>query len=506
MNTIAKNRGNETLLTLSLFFLLFSVLLAWYSERVGMSVIRCYSYIITLFIMGAIFRDGIYHKRIEYTLAFCFVIWFSITRIINGDWFLERSRFSVFFLALSMCVALPYSMIIPDKRRSLLETLFSLIFIIFFLVLAWLSIYVVVTGQTLYLPKSTYTIMVDLENRLWIWQKHPNTTAGVFSICYFATLYLLAAQKKKRYLWIPVIIACVSFYIAIRLTDCRFIMISTSFFTGAIIASASSHHMFKIPHTFKVSIFILAWIIPSTIMYFGYHIIEDGINNYVANRIRIESSAINSLESSSAETIETQGKIMTVISDTNSIDVNANSYIGKEPAVIFDVNDDDVKDESVVANRPLINDFLTLNNRTTIYLATLKTLIAHPMTLLFGNDDQELMKWVNGYLNPPDNHYGHTHSSIFQVLMTCGIIGILIMFWFLFRLIKHSKYLLIKRHFSLTDVILVIIPLSIMAQSLLEPFIFTYNDIINLLFFYYAGSVMNRAINVQDLSPLHLTT
>ena len=464
-----KNKLNMMIVTISLFTYLCALFTHWYSIKYGRLFIQGYGYAFTLIALGTLLSMKALFQRKEYKLAALFVIWYMLTRIMSGMFFLEKVQFNTIFLIAAMCIAFVYPSLVSKKNSVLVETIFGIVVIGFFTAVAWLAIYAVVTKQVMQLQNATFTIELAKDRRLWIWFKHPNVTAGVYSICYLAVLYHLARQKKPQYLLVPAIVACASAYVMIALTVSRTAMILIAILTGVIIALWVNQLRLKVNRGLKIGIVILVAVISVGITYTGYSFVNTGIERLAGGEV-IPSEVL---------AMEPQPQ---QVHQMNSAEIE---------------DDEQAQDElaSMIATRPLEGKWGTLNGRTDIYMAVVKTLIENPKILLIGSEDRAFMPLVNLHLS---QDFAHTHNAFLQVLMTCGIVGLAIMVWLVFLFVKKGIGLIFKRDFRLSDIILGMIPLLILTHALLEPFIFNNYDMVNYLFFAYAGMMVNRCAERQQ--------
>ena len=154
---------------------------------------------------------------------------------------------------------------------------------------------------------------------------------------------------------------------------------------------------------------------------------------------------------------------------------------------------------TVIANRDSFDDAATLNGRVGIYVAVIKGMFDNPKAFLLGSSDASALKEANKYLLSP---VSHTHNSFLQVLSTMGILGLAICILFSFRLAKDSFILFRSRDADVSDRILTLIPAMIFIHGMLEPFVFYCFDLINVIFFLFAGVIIAKARFERDKSQI----
>ena len=76
--------------------------------------------------------------------------------------------------------------------------------------------------------------------------------------------------------------------------------------------------------------------------------------------------------------------------------------------------------EQAISQRSLLADLATLTGRTDVYAAVPATFAQHPLAMLKGFDELEMMPAVNDNV---EMHYNHMHNSFLQTLMLTGVPG-----------------------------------------------------------------------------------
>jgi len=81
-------------------------------------------------------------------------------------------------------------------------------------------------------------------------------------------------------------------------------------------------------------------------------------------------------------------------------------------------------------------------------------------------------------------------------------LGLAICILFSFRLAKDSFILFRSRDADVSDRILTLIPAMIFIHGMLEPFVFYCFDLINVIFFLFAGVIIAKARFERDKSQI----
>ena len=133
----------------------------------------------------------------------------------------------------------------------------------------------------------------------------------------------------------------------------------------------------------------------------------------------------------------------------------------------------------------LLEDLLTLNNRTLIWDAAFQAV----------RDNPSIRKWGTEYVSMEISYrniatVGHAHNSWFQTMMSLGIPGLLIALVYTAIALFRCVPLLWHRNVELHKKVAALLVLCIMAAGFLEPYLFICDIttlFVNFMFFFLTG-------------------
>ena len=162
------------------------------------------------------------------------------------------------------------------------------------------------------------------------------------------------------------------------------------------------------------------------------------------------------------------------------------------------------KGEQELAQRSLLADLTTLTGRTGVYGAVPATFAQHPLALLKGFDELEMMAAVN---KNADMLYNHMHNSFLQTLMLTGVPGLMAALWLTWRIASASVRVLFVRDGGISPAqkLLVLLPAALFVQGMLEHYLFVDSySILNFLFFLFSGYVvrLGRQVSWKQAFPM----
>ena len=160
--------------------------------------------------------------------------------------------------------------------------------------------------------------------------------------------------------------------------------------------------------------------------------------------------------------------------------------------------------EQDLAQRSLLADLTTLTGRTGVYGAVPATFAQHPLALLKGFDELEMMAAVN---KNADMLYNHMHNSFLQTLMLTGVPGLMAALWLTWRIVSASVRVLFVRDGGISPAqkLLVLLPAALFVQGMLEHYLFVDSySILNFLFFLFSGYVvrLGRQVSWKQAFPM----
>ena len=477
---LAQNEKGSVFAPVAMFLFLAAMFYYWYNVRYGLQALMNVAMPLCFAAFGILAYRRVYARRAEYGIALAFFLWYLLTRALNGDWFLDGAAFNAPFLCIALCVALPLSGSMPRGRRDAFELALGLLIVGFFTLVALLSIYAVLTNQTLQLPKATFTIGLDISRRLEVWMKQANIMGALFSVCILIAVFLYTRLRHRLWFLLPLLGVGAILYVALGLTLSRTSMIGLSALLSVFLATLLYRAAGRLKKPLRIALAVALLLGSAFVLYKGF-----GVTNEALSRV---SLALYPRVEATAEA----GSAQTGAEASASAGAQASAATGTEATTPADA------EATLVGEARDFSDLKTLSGRTLIYAATFRAIGDRPLTLLIGNLDESVMEGVNPYLPYP---FAHTHNAVLQVLMTCGLVGTGLMLWFVVRLLIGVARLCLSRAATASDLVLALIPLAVLVHSLFEPFIFTYYDVINPIFFLFAGMALSRLDDRASATP-----
>ena len=135
------------------------------------------------------------------------------------------------------------------------------------------------------------------------------------------------------------------------------------------------------------------------------------------------------------------------------------------------------------------------SGRKQIFWSALKSLQIEPRRLLVGSSYDHVMDISHQLIREQAKHF---HNTFLQVINEFGILGLLLVLWFYFRILFHvySLGMVPNTAVSAGDQMLMIVPLMLMFYYMLEVGIFKIVDMANIrntVFFFACGMLTGIA-------------
>lgn len=463
---LQKEKGYRGFLiaVLGIFFLMYMMTL----DLIGLplSILRSYAPILIFAVMGIGFYRGAYGRRNIFCLGLIFVLWYVVTRILLGDSFLGRSFVTVVDLCILYGFAFPFARLFGDGEKRRVLDILALVYVVFFAVMAWLSVYFSVTRTGVTMPLSgEYFGLPNGTWRLQILGQNPNYSAVLVTLAFFLTVYLLAGHWKKR--WIaPAVLAMLGFYWALALTDSRTSIVAFVACFAYVAAVLASKIRLR-SKALKTAVVVAAAVLGLLVSYKGI-----GLSIDVLSKMTV---AI------------TQPQIETSQADGQSQEAVQAQALG---------------DYQLVAARDIKLDEANMSGRTNVYSSVIPALRQNPKILLLGQLDSNVMAKITEICGI---EYQHMHNSFLQVLMLMGVPGLLFALWLTIRLALITIKLLFGKS-STADKLLPLIPVALLVMSLVETMVFVpwmsmCWSLVNFLFLMVSGYLMEigQRVKFRDL-------
>jgi hypothetical protein len=131
------------------------------------------------------------------------------------------------------------------------------------------------------------------------------------------------------------------------------------------------------------------------------------------------------------------------------------------------------------------------SGRKEIFWSALKSLQLEPKRLLIGSGYYHVMDISHQLIKEQVKHF---HNTFLQVINEFGIIGLLLVLWFFWRMLRHAYHLTVASNDTVPvgDQMLVLVPLMLMFYFMLEVGIFKIVDTANIrnTVFYFACGML----------------
>ena len=335
----------------------------------------------------------------------------------------------------------------------------------------WLGVIAALRGEVITVPffDSQFGIMED--GRLYVLTQHPNFTAAL-SLCGLCMLMYLVASHWKPWVLIPAVVAGAGLFMALPLSDSRTGMIA--FLLIALIAAAIGFQRLPIPAKWRrivEGVCLVALVVIAVVVGF--------------QRLPIPVK---------------WRRVIEVVCVVALVAVVAVAGFGAAVKVVSTTNEG----EQDLAQRSLLADLTTLTGRTGVYGAVPATFAQHPLALLKGFDELEMMAAVNKNV---EMQYNHMHNSFLQTLMLTGVPGLMAALWLTWRIASASVRVLFARDGGISPAqkLLVLLPAALFVQGMLEHYLFVDSySILNFLFFLFSGYVvrLGRQVSWKQAFPM----
>lgn len=424
---------------LILSFAAFTLLLWALSYDRGVLVMQYYTAPLALVFFGMSLHSGTYRKRNVYWLGIIFVGWFILSRILNGELYLQNSWWHASGLCVTYLLAFPFAFSLDDSIRRRGLTVAAGIFSVAYALLAWISLIGMLRSKNIILPYLESELGVE-QFRLYA-NQHPNGSAILFLIGLMLTLYLLF-QYRKRWMILPAVIMILGFYLGIALTVSRTVMVELSLGMGVLIAMYCLKRTFRY-RWMRFAVTAVAFIAVVGITYASFDYAVDG---------------------------------MTALQHKEWIS-SANAQTVTEATSTPDPQID-------VVRRPLSKDVSTLTGRTEIWEAAIMLMKGRPKTLFVGLLNSELLSELKNYVTIPADH---AHNAWLQTLLNMGLPGLALAIWFTLLSLRCAWRILLRYSDKTTwaEKIMTLLPLLLLVNSLTESVLFmemfSYGNVIFFL-------------------------
>ena len=401
-------------------------------------------------------------------------IWFLITRLINGDWYLRESYPYVYFMLFSCCVLFLSPFLADKEGRGRLLSGGALVYSVIFGVIAWIAVIASLTGVPWVNPLDGNAILglnEDYANpyRLNILGIHPNISATFFytSLC---LLFYLFFHTKKLWLRIGYGALAVGLYLAICMTGSISAIIVTGVIIGMVLFALIFHNAYI--KKLRVPLAALTLVLVMIVVVLTYPLVIQATTKLYVD-VQEKSAGLEwpLIVSASAEEAQQETSTVSAYGETNG-----NVFV----------------QERLVPKHMIGN----MRARFIMYSSAFLSVADRPLTLLIGELHQAAMDRSARMIDYPMQN--HLHNAFLQTLVVGGGISFLMSVVFTVLLIIYMLRLFFAKGVPFDLRMLVLAPVGLLCHSMTEPLLFIDTRVGNLLFFFLAGMII---VYTSELCP-----
>ena len=374
----------------------------------------------------------------DFWLLAGFLCWYAVTRILNGQHYLQDE--TGFLPRLGCFILTVYPLAAewkPESREKAFR--FCLAFFTGILtVLAWVALYAALRGEPVQLFSFSRAIGFNdvYGARLNLWDLHPNVTAAIFMAGFGMSLCGVSLARrwpaKAAYA-----VAAVSLFASASLTVSRTAMIAASLEAAGFVFLLVSG---RLPSKKKALCVLLALLLACGTAYGAYKGYEAIVSGVASVSQALHRAAETSVP---APTVPQTDEEASASPESEGI---------------------------VPQNRDLKQDLRTLTGRTdAIYGAALPVLKQRPSILLTGSLEGETIGVASRMAGRPLYHW---HNSLLQTLMLTGIPGLLMAGAFLVLVVIAGIRTFFSAKAPLYRRLLVLPVAGLCLQGMLEIYLF----------------------------------
>ena len=434
-----------------------------------------YMVVVPLLVGGVLYfrrlRDGV-----EFKLLVGYVLWFWLSRVLNGSPALDKD----FQLTFDLTLMLPFfalgPALSPKERRRFLDWLSAVVGGFYFLLgLICLTAFL---QQRLYInPITEQNIGIGTDgvfNRINVFDIHANVTGCWFLTALFLMTYEFFACRKK--LWrIPIVLAALVDYLVIAITYSRGVQVSAALAFGLLAVMLLKEP--KRPRgVFRILLLLASFAVCFLGTYKLFGVSADGLN-YLSNRIAYQ------------ESVEEAPSILAVRETAEAGVLSAKKPADAGLLPLSQTEDAQPKWETTDprAWNGSVNAFSS--GRIYIWKSALKAIADEPDVLLRGRLSERVTAGTQPYL-PFD--LAHLHNSALQVLMTTGLPGFLMAAGMLLLMLVRCVKLLFSpsQKWTLADRSLAVPVMAMLLHFMVEAGLFTTCDFRTLFYFLLCGMAL----------------
>jgi len=406
------------------------------------------------------FRDGI-----EMKILFLYMLWAVVTRVLNGDIFLLEEGDYLIDLSTMILMFAP-GILLSGKKREWYFRSVSGILIIFYFLASMFCIYAAAANTYLENPIDYRGIGYSAltENRFNFLSFQWNETAGQFAIA-FALCLTLFFRTERLPVRIFLVVAAACDAVVVGLTMSRNGQTCVGLALGLMVGILTLNRLNRLKIWQRAVALVLITVLVAFVSYQLFEPVRYGIWKV-------------------SQTVQPAGTDVSVQPEVS-------------PAVLAAQTDEDrSSDEKDMSDpdggyHPDSRDYLE-SGRKQIFWSALKSLQLEPKRLLIGSGYYHVTDISHQLIAEQVKHF---HNTFLQVINEFGIIGLLLVLWFFWRILMAAFRLtvILSGSVSSGDQMLVLVPLMLMFYFMLEVGIFAIIDMANIrntVYFYACGMLV----------------
>lgn len=409
-------------------------------------------------------RDGIEQK-----LVAAYAVWFFITRLLLGDfWLRQNMEFDVVCELAVSSVILPVGKLLDGEGRRKVLNWLSLGLSIYFFPLGIIGLYAFFARKMIYNPMTGATVAAVTQtsgfDRLNITDLNPNISAFLYFLMFFLMVYQFFCCRKK--LWrIPAAVSAVVYYLLMVVTFSRNVMITFSVCLAMLV----------ILPVLKALTGRKKWLQALAVALVLVIVVPLGVMSFDATADL--SSKIISANIAGQSTVAAP----TAALESPALGLSPLSAGAAAPAASPTVAEDAFTDD-----RDLGEDLMNLAGRDQIFKGAVTSVMQEPLRLLRGALYDHVLDITNKSLKHPHYHY---HNYLLQVFGLTGLPGLVLVLVFsvLVAIRMIQVYFSADPRLGLPVKILTIILTGYFLYGMAEIPMFGFTDARSYPFFLLAG-------------------
>lgn len=457
MTLLKTEKANKLLRLFSvvlLYYCLTAILMTlnWFSIKTA--VIWALSFPIWAFMLLALLRGD--YRHAAYILGLCVVIWFAVTRFIQGDSILGQSR--AFFVDFCMIYgfAFLFARVTGDADRRLFDAA-VFVLVILAAILAWIGIFTWF-GDGFFGFSENYPLAHVESGYIWICGRNPNEGGVYMMLALLMAIYLLIRYWHPKWLIlaIPVVVGLFWSMVMSRCRGAFYSLLASAIPLCGVIAV----QVYKKKEA-RLLVIVLACLVGAVATYCSIELTRSFINQ-IGDRIYYSNIDDQSVSVSTDDTEE-------LVSDSGS----ASSAKSLSDARLSD----------------------GLEGRDIVLKNILDFEKEHPKNLWRGTPDR-MVKLLTTNYGAEGKFMTHLHCSFTQALVLLGVPGFLLIMAICVILFVYSLRILFGKDRTAPERIVPVLLLPLITDSFVYSCIFVPYEVLasstitNFLFFLTAGYVV----------------